>query len=662
MKIILPDNSVKELKDGATALEAAQSISVSLAAQAICAKVNGELFDLNEKLPDNAKFEVVTKKDTVDSLHVLRHSATHLMAQAVSHLYPGAQFAYGPATDEGFYYDIKLPKPISEKDFPAIEAEMHKIANQNLPIVRKDVAPEEAKEIFKDQKYKLVHIDELASGKEPLSVYSQGDYSDLCLGPHMKSTAKIPAFKLMATSAAYFKGDQKNDSLTRIYGTAFFCQKDLDDYLKLLEERKEADHKKIGKEMGIFMISDFGPGFPFWLPNGMYMRHELEEFLWNLLTTNGYNFLRTPTILSRKLWEISGHWKEYKQNMYITHIDGNPYAIKPMNCPGAILVYQNDLHSYRELPLRYAEFGLDHRHEASGALNGLFRVRCFTQDDAHILLAFDQIGEEVKRLLKLFNYVYNVFGLTYGIELSTRPETEFVGKIETWDKAEAMLKKCLKENGIPYEINPGDGAFYGPKLDFKIKDSLGRVWQCGTIQLDMQLPHRFHLQYTDKDGTKKEPVMIHRAIFGSFERFLGVITEHFKGAFPTWLAPEQVRILPVTTQDPEILNYCKKLYAKLAKENVRVKLDLRNEKLSYKIRDAQSGMKVPYSLVIGGNEVKDNTVTVRLHGYQNTETVSFKDFNAALLKDIKTHASKRAYKSENVEIKTYTAPKTVKPF
>ena len=641
MKIYLPDNSFKEINDESTALDAAKAISLSLAEKAICAKVDGELFDLNKKLPGDCKFEVITQSSK-EALHVLRHSAAHLMAQAISHLYPGAMFAYGPATDDGFYYDVKLSTPISENDFPRIEAEMKKIVSQNLKIERREVTLKEAKEIFKNQKYKLIHIDELADDGANLSVYSQGDYADLCLGPHMKSTKYIKAFKIMSTSACYFKGDKNNDSLTRIYGTAFFSQADLDAYLKLLEERKEADHKRIGKELGLFMISDFGPGFPFWLPNGMILRHELENFLWETLTRHGYSFLKTPTILSRELWQISGHWKEYKQNMYTTRIDGKTYAIKPMNCPGAILVYQNDLHSYRDLPLRYAEFGHDHRHEASGALNGLFRVRSFTQDDAHIFLSFDQIGSEVKKLLKLFNEIYNAFGLSYSIELSTRPETEFVGKIETWNKAEAMLKECLDENGIPYEINEGDGAFYGPKLDFKLKDSLNRVWQCGTIQLDMQLPHRFHLKYTDKNGKKVEPVMIHRAIFGSFERFVGVITENFKGAFPTWLAIEQVRIIPVNSEDKQLLAYAEKINKALLKHNIRTSIDTRNEKLNYKIRDAQH-MKVAYSIVIGNNEVNDLSITYRLQGHMDSRTVSFKDFIKLINKDIKDKNPKRSY-------------------
>ena len=639
MFITLPDNSKKEIKDGSTALDAAKAISLGLAEKAICAKVDGELFDLNEKLPGDCKFEVVTK-ESPDALHVLRHSAAHLMAQAIQHLYPGVQFAYGPATEDGFYYDMKLPTPISEADFPKIEAEMQKIVSQNLQIVREDISVEEALKRFKDQKYKTIHIQELASEGKSLSVYKQGDYQDLCLGPHVKSTKYIKAFKLMSTSACYFKGDKNNDSLTRVYGTAFFEKKDLDDYLKLLEERKQADHKRLGQELSLFMFSEFGPGMPFWLPNGMIIRHELENFLWDLLTDNGYVFLKTPQILSRELWETSGHWRKYKENMYITKIDGKPFAIKPMNCPGAILVYKNDKHSYRDLPLRYAEFGQDHRHEASGALNGLFRVRSFTQDDAHILCAFDQIGDEVRRMLKLFGYVYKIFDLPYSIELSTRP-AKFVGKISTWDKAEAELKLCLKENGIPYQINEGDGAFYGPKLDFKIKDSLGRVWQCGTIQLDMQLPHRFHLTYTDKDGKEKEPVMLHRAILGSFERFLGIITENFKGAFPTWLAPEQVRILPVN-EDEATLAYAKKIEKSLHNKGVRISIDDRNEKLNYKIREAQT-KKVPYTIVLGAKEVESQNITYRLYSHLDSKTVPASVFEKILLKDIRTKAVKRDY-------------------
>ena len=642
MYIFLPDKSKMSLPDGSTALDACKAISISLSKEAICAKVNGDLFDLNEKLPDNCTFEAITAKSP-EALEVLRHSAAHLMAQAIQHLYPTAQFAYGPATEEGFYYDVRFDHPLSEnQDLPKIEQEMKKIVSENEKIVREDVSVEEAKKIFANQKYKLIHIDELSDMGASLSVYRQGDFVDLCLGPHMRSAGQIKAFKLMSTSSCYFKGDKNNDSLTRIYGTAFFSQKDLEDYLHILEERKESDHKKIGREMGLFMISDYGPGFPFWLPNGMILRHELEEFWWKLMVDNDYKVVKTPQILSRELWETSGHWREYKKNMYITKIDGKPFAIKPMNCPGAILVYGNDIHSYRDLPLRIAELGLVHRHEASGALNGLFRVRCFTQDDAHIFLPFDEIGNEIRRLLKIFDQVYSLFGLKYHIELSTRPLDKYVGKISTWNKAEDELKACLEENKIPYVINPGDGAFYGPKLDFKFKDSLNRVWQCGTIQLDMQLPHRFHLTYVDKDGEKKEPVMLHRAIFGSIERFVGIITENFKGSFPTWLAPEQVRILPVSPADEKQVSYSKELLATLKKHGVRAFLDDRNEKLNYRIHDSQT-MKVSYTLVIGAKEAESDQVTYRIHKAKDTRTVSLKDFLHLLLQDIKEKKATRSY-------------------
>ncbi len=640
MKIILPDHSEKEIKDGSTALEACKSISLSLAEKAICAKVNGELFDLNSVLPESCTFEAITKSSP-EALHVLRHSAAHLMAEAIQHLYPGVQFAYGPATEDGFYYDMKLPKPISEADFGKIEVEMKKIISEKQAIVRKEVTTEEAEKLFADQKYKLIHIHELADKGAKLSVYEQGDFRDLCLGPHMKNTKEIKAIKIMSTSSCYFQGNKENDSLTRIYGTAFFSQADLDAYLKLLEERKEADHKRLGSQLGLFMFSDYGPGLPFWLPNGMIIRHELENFLWDLLTKEyGYTFLKTPQMLSRELWETSGHWKKYKENMYITKVDGKPYAIKPMNCPGAILVYQNSIHSYRDLPIRYAEFGLDHRHEASGALNGLFRVRAFTQDDAHILLAFDQIGDEIRKMIRMFGYVYKTFGLSYSVELSTRPD-KFVGKISTWDKAEAELKACLEENNLPYEVNEGDGAFYGPKLDFKIKDSLNRVWQCGTIQLDMQLPHRFGLTYVDKDGKTKEPVMLHRAIFGSFERFLGIITENFRGAFPTWLHPEQVRIIPVNS-DEKVVSLAKDLNKKLLKKDIRTKIDDRNEKLSYKIHDSQV-MKVPYTIVLGPKEAESGEITYRLYHETESRTVFEKDFIKIIETDIKTRAPYRHY-------------------
>lgn len=640
LKLKLLDGSIKEVNDSISGYEAAKAIALSLAEKAIAVKVDGNLLDLNQIIDHDCTFEVITRQSK-EALHILRHSAAHLMAQAIQHLYPEVQFAYGPATDEGFYYDMKLDHPISTDDFENIEKEMRKIVSQNEKIEREEISLEDAKQIFKDQKYKLVHIDELSKKGATLSAYKQGDFIDLCLGPHLKSTKDIKAFKLLNTSACYFQANKENDALTRIYGTAFFSNEELEEYLRILEERKEADHKRLGQLLSLFMFSDYGPGLPFWLPNGMIIYHELENFLWNLLTTQyGYKFVKTPQMLSRELWETSGHWKKYKENMYITKVDGKPFAIKPMNCPGAILIYKNDIHSYKELPLRYAEFGLDHRHEASGALNGLFRVRAFTQDDAHVILAFDQIGSEIRQMLKLFDTVYKTFGLSYTIELSTRP-AKFVGEIQTWNRAEDELRECLKDNNLEYEVNEGDGAFYGPKLDFKIKDSLNRIWQCGTIQLDMQLPHRFNLTYIDKDGKEKEPVMLHRAIFGSFERFIGIITESFKGAFPTWLAPEQVRILPVN-DNAKVIKLCNKLNDELLKHNIRSKIDSRNEKISYKIHDSQV-MKVPYTIVLGDKEAQNSNITYRLYHEKDSKTVEYKEFIKLIKEDIDTKAYQRHY-------------------
>lgn len=640
IKIYLPDGSKREVEKGITAADVTKGIAISLLNKAIAVKINGVLKDLNTPILEDCNFEVVTK-ESKEALAILRHSAAHLMAEAIENLYPGVQFAYGPATEEGFYYDMKLPAPLSENDFPLIEKEMSRIVSLNEKIERKEVSKEEALDIFKDQKYKTVHINELADSGKSLSIYSQGSFKDLCLGPHMKSTKELKAFKILSTSSCYFKGDKNNDALTRVYGTAFFSKAELDDYLRILEERKQADHKKLGAQLNLFMFSDYGPGLPFWLPNGTIVIHELENFIWNLLTREyGYSFLKTPQMLSRELWERSGHWKKYKENMYITKVDGKPFAIKPMNCPGAILVYANAIHSYRELPIRYAEFGLDHRHEASGALNGLFRARSFTQDDAHIFLAFSQIGEEIRRMLKMFDHVYKTFGLSYSIELSTRPE-KYVGKISTWDKAEAELKACLEENNLPYEVNEGDGAFYGPKLDFKIKDSLNRVWQCGTIQLDMQLPHRFNLKYIDKDGKMKEPVMLHRAILGSFERFTGIIIENFKGAFPTWLAPKQVKIIPVNS-DENVLALANRLNDRLNHYMVRSDIDLRNEKLSYKIHDSQTN-KIPYTVVIGSKEAESGDITYRLYHEKDSRTVTFNQFVNIVKEDIKSHNPTRHY-------------------
>lgn len=634
MILTLKDGSKKEFESGLSGMDIAAKLASSLAKKCVGIRFNGEIIDYREPITSDGDFEIITK-DMPEALHVLNHTAAHILAQAVERLYPGAQLAFGPAIDEGFFYDIQFKDPISDKDFPAIEKEMRKIVESGYPVVREDISKEEAKKIFANQKYKLIHAEELEG---PLTVYKQAEYADLCKGPHVASTGVVKAFKLMATSGAYFKGDKTNDQLTRIYGVAFFDQKSLDDYLKLLEERKLSDHRKIGKDLGLFMISDYGPGFPFWLPNGMILRRQLENFWLDFHYANDYMVVKTPIILSKELWETSGHWDHYKENMYTTLIDEKDFAIKPMNCPGAILCYKNDQHSYKELPLRYAELGLVHRHEASGALNGLFRVRCFTQDDAHILLREDQIESEIDKLLKDFHSIYSVFGLSYHIELSTRPEEGYIGDINTWNAAENALRKSLEENGIPYKINPGDGAFYGPKLDFKLKDSLGRIWQCGTIQLDMFLPGRFDCTYIDKDGNKKTPLMIHRAIFGSIERFVGIITEHFKGAFPTWLAPRQVIVLPVDNKAHG--EYAKKVDAALKAVSIRSSINFEEDKLGKKIHDSQA-LKIPYTLVIGDKEVQSNSVTYRVFGQQQQVTVSLNDFISLIQKDIQTKALKR---------------------
>ena len=564
--------------------------------------------------------------------HTLNHSTSHLMAEAIMNLYPGAKLGFGPAIEEGFYYDVDFPSPITEEDLPKIEKEMHRLAAKNEPFVREEVSKEKALELFKDNPYKI----ELINGIEGvITIYRQGDFFDLCAGPHIERTGKIQNFKLLTIAGAYWRGNSKNKQLQRIYGTSFEKKEELSEHLRILEERKARDHRKIGKELGLFMLSDYGPGFPFWLPKGMILRTEVENMWKQLHQRYDYMLVDTPIMLSKELWETSGHWEHYKDNMYITEIDKKEFAIKPMNCPGAILCYKNDLHSYRELPLRYAELGHVHRHEASGALNGLFRVRSFTQDDAHTFVRVDQIEEEINSILKLFDEVYSMFGLNYKIELSTRPEEGYIGSIEIWNKSEKILEEACKKSGKEFKINPGDGAFYGPKLDFKVKDCMGRVWQCGTIQLDMNLPERFDVSYIDEKGEKARPVMIHRACLGSVERFIGVITEHFAGAFPLWMSPEQVRILPVNNNFH--LEGATKLNEKLRDLGIRASLDAGEDKLGYRMRNSQV-MKVPYTLVIGDNEIKDGTVTYRHFGSRNQITVSFDEFVKMIQEEIKTRS------------------------
>lgn len=560
--------------------------------------------------------------------HTLNHSTSHLMAEAIMNLYPEAKLGFGPAIEDGFYYDIDLPFQLTEEDLSKIEKEMHKIAARNEPFIRKEVSKEEALQLFKDNPYKI----ELINGIEgPITIYSQGNFFDLCAGPHIEKTGKIQNFKLLSIAGAYWRGNSKNKQLQRIYGTSFEKKEELAQYLKLLEERKARDHRKLGKELGLFMLSEFGPGFPFWLPNGMILRTEIENFWKQIHQKYNYLLVDTPIMLSKELWETSGHWDHYKDNMYITKIDEKEFAIKPMNCPGAILCYKNDLHSYRELPLRYAELGHVHRFEASGALNGLFRVRSFTQDDAHTFVRPDQIEDEINAILKLYDEVYSIFGLNYKIELSTRPEEGYIGSIDIWNESERILKEACEKSGKEFKINPGDGAFYGPKLDFKVKDCMGRIWQCGTIQLDMNLPERFDVTYIDEKGEKVRPVMLHRACFGSIERFIGIIIEHFAGAFPLWLAPEQIRVLPVNNNIH--LDKANEIVENLKKEGIRASLDASDDKLGYRMRNAQV-KKVPYTIVIGDHEKEEGTVTYRHFGQKEQITVSYDEFVKMIKEEI----------------------------
>ena len=573
-----------------------------------------------------------------EQLSVLNHSCAHMLAQAVKHLYPQAKFWVGPVITDGFYYDIDLGDDvIREEDLPKIEKEMKKLAKDGKRIVRQELTKEEALEKFADDEYKIDLINRMDEDSTVITCYSQGDFTDLCRGPHVENLKLLKNFKLLKVSGAYWKNDASNKMLQRVYGVCFETKEELEEHLQLLEEAKKRDHKKLGKELELFMMSEYGPGFPFFLPNGMVVRRELENFWYEEHSREGYEFIKTPTMLNKELWETSGHWYNYRENMYTSEIDDKVFAIKPMNCPGGMLVYKNGLHSYKDLPIRTGELGLVHRHEASGALNGLFRVRAFTQDDAHIFMRPDQIESEVVRLINFIDRMYSVFGLTYNIELSTRPEDKYIGEIEVWDASEKALEKACLAAGKSCKINPGDGAFYGPKLDFHIKDSLGRVWQCGTIQLDMNLPERFDLNYIDSDGSKKRPIMLHRVIYGSIERFIGILIEHFGGAFPMWLAPVQATIVPVHHELH--LPYAKEIQKMLEDNGVRCKLDDRNEKLGYRIREAQTH-KVPVQLVLGDGEVEGKTVTVRRYGSRKTETYSQKEFLDLILDEIK---EKRIY-------------------
>ena len=632
MEIILPDGSVKTLADGASTADLAASIGAGLAKAALFGKVDGEVRDLNTPLTDGAHVEILTDKSP-EALEHMRHSCAHIMAEAVQELFPGVQIAYGPTTEDGFYYDFAMEHALSPEDFPAIEAKMREIIARDEPFVRRVVSREEAAAEFAAQRLKVEHIGELPEDVE-ISIYDHGSFKDLCHGPHIPSAGKIGAVKLMKISGAYWKADASREQLQRLYGTAFFKQKDLDAYLAFLEEAEKRDHRKIGREMDLFMMRDEAPGFPFFLPNGMTIKNELIRYWRELHREAGYVEVTTPLIMNRHLWETSGHWDHYKDNMYSTAIDEEPYCVKPMNCPGGVMVYQNHLHSYRELPLRIGELGVVHRHEMRGALHGLFRVRCFTQDDAHIFMRPDQISEEIKGVVDLINKVYSKFGFDYFIELSTRPE-DSMGSDEDWEAATQGLVDALEEMGLTYKVNEGDGAFYGPKIDFHLRDSLGRTWQCGTIQLDFQMPLNFQLEYIDADGSRKRPIMIHRVLYGSIERFIGVLTEHYAGKFPVWLAPLQVKILPVSEKS---MAYARDVYAKLFAAGVRVELDERGETIGYKIREARQIDRVPYMLILGEKEMEAGTVSVRDRATDKTAATTLDEFLAKVLEEIRTRA------------------------
>ncbi|MGN0807550.1 MAG: threonine--tRNA ligase [Candidatus Coproplasma sp.] len=630
MFVILPDGNNLSVEENATCLTVAKAISEGLARAAVAAKINGVLVDLSSPVKEGDKVEIVTLKDK-EGLEVYRHTCSHVMAQAIKTIYPTCNLAIGPVIDNGFYYDIDFNTPITQDDFEQIEAEMAKIIKSNYPIERIELPREKALELMNkyNEKYKVELINDLPEGST-ISFYKQGSFTDLCRGPHLPSTGKIKAFKLTSIAGAYWRGDEKNKMLTRIYATAFATKDEMKAYFEMMEEAKKRDHIKLGKDLKLFALLNEGKGFPFFLPNGMILKNALVDYWRDLHRKEGYVEIQTPIILTRTLWENSGHWDHYKDNMYTTKIDGEDCAVKPMNCPGGMLVYKLEPHSYKDLPLRAAEMGMVHRHEKSGQLHGLFRVRCFTQDDAHIFMLPEQITDEIKGVVKLTDTIYKQFGFKYKVELSTRPENS-MGSEEDWELATSSLKKALDEMNIEYEINEGDGAFYGPKIDFHLQDSIGRTWQCGTIQLDFQMPQRFELEYVGEDGKKHRPIMIHRAIFGSIERFIGILIEHFAGKFPVWLAPNQVKILPITDRNHDYAEgICKKLNAL----GVRATLDDRSEKVGYKIREAKLE-KVPYILVVGDQEQANGTVNVNKRDVEEKQSMTVDEFAALICNDIK---------------------------
>ncbi len=637
LNITLKDGAVREVAEGTSIADFVKSVSNSLAKKILAAKLDGKTVDLATPLTKDAKVEFLTFEDA-DGRWALRHTGSHILAQALKRLYKNenVKLAIGPAIESGFYYDIDMDRQLSESDLADIEKEMKKIVKENLPLVRKEVSRDEALKLFGDlgETYKVELINDLP--KDALiTLYTQGEFTDLCAGPHVASTGKVKALKLMSIAGAYWRGDEHNKMLQRIYGTAFEKQADLDAYLHMLEEAKKRDHRKLGKQLDLFSLHEEGPGFPFFHPNGMIIRNELINYWREVHRRYGYQEIKTPMILNRQLWETSGHWAHYKDNMYFTQIDGEDYAVKPMNCPGGMLVYKTQQRSYRDLPLRLGELGLVHRHEKSGELHGLFRVRNFTQDDAHLFVTPDQVEKEIQHTIDLFDEVYSTFGLTYVAELSTRPE-DSMGTDEEWEAATNGLRKALEHRGLKYIVNEGDGAFYGPKIDFHLKDSIGRTWQCGTIQYDMQMPEKFDLTYVGEDGEKHRPIMLHRVVYGSIERFIGILIENYAGAFPVWFAPVQARILPITDKHAD---YAYELKKKMFDLGLRVEVDARSEKIGYKIRESQV-MKTPYTLVVGDQEVENGTAAVRKYGEKDSETMKVEDFIKYVQEKIATRDQK----------------------
>ena len=636
MIITLKDGSTKEYDQAMSVLDIAKDISEGLARVACAGEVDGELVDLRTVVDKDCNLNILTF-ESEGGAWAFHHTTSHIMAQAIKRLYPGVKLAIGPSVADGFYYDVDSETPLTAEDLVKIEAEMKKIVKEALPITRFTKSREEAIAYFKEKEepYKVELIEDLPEDAE-ISFYQQGEFVDLCAGPHLMSTKPVKAFKLTSLAGAYWRGSEKNKMLTRIYGTSFTKKADLEEYLNRMEEAKKRDHRKLGKELGLFMMREEGPGFPFFLPKGMVLKNTLLDYWREIHRNNGYVEISAPIMLSRHLWETSGHWDHYKENMYTTVIDDTDFAIKPMNCPGGILVYQSEPRSYRDLPLRMGELGLVHRHEKSGQLHGLMRVRCFTQDDAHIFMMPEQIRDEIKGVARLIDEVYQLFGFKYHVELSTRPE-DSMGSDEDWEMATEALRGALDDLGLPYVVNEGDGAFYGPKIDFHLEDSIGRTWQCGTIQLDFQLPLRFNCEYIGADGEKHRPIMIHRVVFGSIERFIGILIEHFAGAFPTWLSPVQVKVLPISDK---YMEYGEKVKAALEAANIRTEIDTRAEKIGYKIREARL-QKIPYMLVVGAKEEEENTVSVRSRFAGDEGAKSLDDFIAAITEEIKNRENRK---------------------